>query len=377
MNLKFRKILLTAIGIPLLAGITTHASAIGVANLGIVSGTPLVFNGTGSPHGWDGNNNSHFGWTHNSEWMAFSISATTSIEIKSEAKPVLAGEQNTFIPGFTVWSTSSSGFNGSHHDPNYAYTGRTKDDDTAPTHPYNVVKGAPTNLSGQQSDDPLCQAGGCNSNNWLAPGGGDTAPHSTDGITYLLGYANAGPIDWNNGNGDKVGSGIVGRDNKGKLTGLVSVQSPNFTPPNNTIQYASLKLYNLSPGTYLIVSGGSCHTDSACALIPGSIKKTFYKISISQISTPALLSISNTNPEGGTVTSDKGGINCGVTCSQNYDSGTKVILTATPLNGFSFTGWSGSCAGISPTCTLSMTAAKTVKANFVWLQKPSWKYLLK
>lgn len=73
------------------------------------------------------------------------------------------------------------------------------------------------------------------------------------------------------------------------------------------------------------------------------------------------LTVSRTG--SGRVTSANGSIDCGGTCSATYPSGTSVVLTATPSPGGSFTGWSGACSG-SSTCNLTMSAARSVTANF-------------
>ena len=65
----------------------------------------------------------------------------------------------------------------------------------------------------------------------------------------------------------------------------------------------------------------------------------------------------------GKVTSNPAGIDCGTDCIESYASGTSVTLTAIPSAGYTFSGWSGDCAG-SGTCVLSMTAAKSVTATF-------------
>jgi phospholipase C len=66
----------------------------------------------------------------------------------------------------------------------------------------------------------------------------------------------------------------------------------------------------------------------------------------------------------GTVTSNTGGISCPGTCSASFAAGTQVTLTATAATNYTFGGWSGgNCSGNS-TCTVTMTAATTVTANF-------------
>lgn len=72
---------------------------------------------------------------------------------------------------------------------------------------------------------------------------------------------------------------------------------------------------------------------------------------------------------GGTVSAD--GLNCtradgqvAAYCSVARTIDTAVTLTATPAEGSSFAGWGGACAGVDPTCTLTMNVAKTVTANF-------------
>lgn len=74
--------------------------------------------------------------------------------------------------------------------------------------------------------------------------------------------------------------------------------------------------------------------------------------------------LSVTKSGSGTVNSSPAGIACGADCSENYANGTAVTLTATPASGNTFKGWSGACAGTSLSCTLSMTAARSVTAMF-------------
>ncbi len=71
--------------------------------------------------------------------------------------------------------------------------------------------------------------------------------------------------------------------------------------------------------------------------------------------------IGTTAGAAGSVTSPEG-INCPGTCSMVRSSGTAVTLTAATSAGL-FNSWSGDCAG-SGSCTVVMTANKTVIANF-------------
>lgn len=77
------------------------------------------------------------------------------------------------------------------------------------------------------------------------------------------------------------------------------------------------------------------------------------------------LNVARSGDGAGTVTSSPGGIACGGTCAFGFLAGTKVTLTAAPADGSAFTGWTGDCSGSSPTCTVSIDAARSVTAAFV------------
>jgi hypothetical protein len=66
----------------------------------------------------------------------------------------------------------------------------------------------------------------------------------------------------------------------------------------------------------------------------------------------------------GTVTSSPAGINCGSACAKAYATGTSVTLTATASARSVFRTWGGACSGSQPSCRVSMTTARTVKATF-------------
>jgi len=76
----------------------------------------------------------------------------------------------------------------------------------------------------------------------------------------------------------------------------------------------------------------------------------------------------------GTVSADISGESCGSGCSK-YDPDTAVTLTAAPLDGYKFTGWSGACTGSDTTCTVTMSLNRTVIAKFAALKKYTLKVI--
>jgi subtilase family serine protease len=74
------------------------------------------------------------------------------------------------------------------------------------------------------------------------------------------------------------------------------------------------------------------------------------------------LSVTKTGTGSGTVSSAPTGITCGADCSELYNSGTTVTLTATVAAGSTFAGWSGDVDCVDGTVTVN--ANKTCTARF-------------
>jgi hypothetical protein len=79
------------------------------------------------------------------------------------------------------------------------------------------------------------------------------------------------------------------------------------------------------------------------------------------------LTVSKTGSGSGTVTSSPTGIDCGSDCTETYDQGTSVTLTATPASGSTFGGWSGDadCSDGVVTMNANMTCTATFNPQVV------------
>ena len=75
------------------------------------------------------------------------------------------------------------------------------------------------------------------------------------------------------------------------------------------------------------------------------------------------LTVSREGTGTGSVNSSPGGIICGADCTETYDSGTSVTLTALPYASSTFGGWGKACAGTG-SCTVVMDSAKSISVTF-------------
>jgi uncharacterized repeat protein (TIGR02543 family) len=115
---------------------------------------------------------------------------------------------------------------------------------------------------------------------------------------------------------------------------------------------------------------GDCSGTTSCKLTMDqnhSATATFTTSSGGGTPTRKTLTVAKSGAGSGTVASTPAGIDCGATCTRDFDHGTVVTLTPTAATGSTFVGWSGDCSG-SGGCTLTMdqnhSATATFQANF-------------
>lgn len=105
---------------------------------------------------------------------------------------------------------------------------------------------------------------------------------------------------------------------------------------------------------------GACSGTGACELpmsAARNVTATFTRNTYA-------LEVTRSGGGGGSVTSAPAGINCGSTCRFVFNSLTVVKLTAKPVAGSVFAGWTGACSGTASTCTVTMNDAASVGATF-------------
>jgi Divergent InlB B-repeat domain len=106
-------------------------------------------------------------------------------------------------------------------------------------------------------------------------------------------------------------------------------------------------------------SGACTGTATTCTLTMNGPK-----LVTASFSNKPVLTVTKSGSGSGSVSSSPGGIDCGSDCTEPYNLGTTVTLTATPNSTSSFAGWSGGgCTGTG-SCVVTMDASKSVTATF-------------
>ncbi|HEX5895254.1 MAG TPA: hypothetical protein VFY47_02915 [Thermoleophilaceae bacterium] len=158
----------------------------------------------------------------------------------------------------------------------------------------------------------------------------------------------------------------------GRVTGQEGINCPGVCWADMEgfydVVYAAAGLQaKADPGSIFAGWGGAClftGTSPNC-YIPRFYNATrtaiarFERLTILK---PSALTVTVSGTGAGTVTAP--GIACPGDCAQAYVKDAQVTLSASPAAGSSFAGWSGACSGSAPECTVTMSAAKSVAAQF-------------
>ena len=177
-------------------------------------------------------------------------------------------------------------------------------------------------------------------------GGGNppdvTAPTVPQGLTATAASSTAIGLSWSPSSDDR---GVAGYRLHRNGTTYQNTAATSF---NDT---------GLTPATrycYQVLAYDAANNQSglgaeACATTPVS-------------SADVTLAVVKAGTGSGTVTGP--GISCGTDCSETVTTGTSIALTAAAAVGSTFASWSDCDTPSGATCTMSMTASKTVTATF-------------
>ena len=106
---------------------------------------------------------------------------------------------------------------------------------------------------------------------------------------------------------------------------------------------------------------GACSGTGTCSVAMGSDRAV-----TARFESDKTLTLTKSGNGAGAVTSNPAGLSCGADCAHTFRYGTVLTLTAAATSRSLFSGWSGACSG-STTCTVTMSAARSVTATFAAL----------
>lgn len=112
-------------------------------------------------------------------------------------------------------------------------------------------------------------------------------------------------------------------------------------------------------------TGAGCTGTGTCVVVMNAASAVTATFAVQQYT----LTVVKAGSGAGAVSSNPAGVACDADCSEPYDHGTVVTLTASTDDASVFAGWSGAgCTGIG-TCVVTMNAAATVTATFNTFQQ--------
>ncbi|MFO0747859.1 MAG: hypothetical protein U1F43_19660 [Myxococcota bacterium] len=198
------------------------------------------------------------------------------------------------------------------------------------------------------SYDPITHEALCGDLACNAPGDGELGD-------YIGAQMAAANVEVNQVVIERVGNGIV------QASGGVKLKCG--TACSGTAQAGAAVTLTANPSGEIWKGwGGDC---AAAGLALTCNVSVVGRVDVVATFVPALtLSVRTSNK--GVVASNPAGIDCGGSgsCSGKFGQGDVVALTATPPAGKTFLGWGGACSGTAPRCSVTMSSALSVQANF-------------
>lgn len=165
-------------------------------------------------------------------------------------------------------------------------------------------------------------------------------------------------------------------------TGSGTVKSNTLVAANGAIDCGSVCEEDYSVGAQVTLEAtaaagstfagwsGDCSGSSTCTVTMDQARNVTAQFTKDTPPPPSSQKLTVEKTDGGSVTSDPQGIDCGSVCSFDFPAGSKVKLLAKPAAGYRFSSWEGACASQGATCEVEMSEAKTAKALFVRLTPP-------
>lgn len=108
-------------------------------------------------------------------------------------------------------------------------------------------------------------------------------------------------------------------------------------------------------------SGDCSGTGATCTVTMDALRSVTARF---ELIPTHVLAVAKAGAGSGGVVSSPAGIDCGSDCSEAYQAGSVIALTATAAAGSRFAGWSGACSGSGVICQVTVDAAKSATATF-------------
>jgi hypothetical protein len=215
---------------------------------------------------------------------------------------------------------------------------------------------------------------------------------------------------WSGGGCSETGTCTVTVDASITVTASFALKTPDISVAQTSIEFGSvkvgkkvtktLKITNNGSGDLWITLSGLEGTDFSiqgsgsviikakksyslkvlCTPTSAGLKTATLKINSNDPDTPTFdielhgstieqpqqfaLTVTKAGTGSGTVTSNPAGINCGSDCSESYNQGTSVTLTATADSSSTFEAWSGGGCSGTASCSVTINSNITITATF-------------